>query len=60
LLASFLRAADMVKFARHEPAIEDGEHAFDAAGSFVDETTPPVDGYLRHPDGSREPVEVSS
>jgi hypothetical protein len=60
LLASFLRAADMVKFARHEPAIEDGEHAFDAAGSFVDETTPPVDGSLRHPGRSREPVEVSA
>ncbi|MBT8484085.1 MAG: hypothetical protein KJO43_00810 [Phycisphaerae bacterium] len=40
LLASFLRAADLVKFARHEPTATESVSAFASARSFVDETTP--------------------
>jgi hypothetical protein len=40
LLAGFLRAADMVKFARHEPAVEECETAFAAARGFIEQTAP--------------------
>jgi len=40
LLAEFLRESDLVKFARHVPALADTERAFDAAARFVDETAP--------------------
>ena len=40
LLAGFLRAADMVKFALHLPAAIDCDDAFRSAGAFVDETIP--------------------
>ncbi len=40
LLATFLRASDMVKFALHRPSPGDCEEAFDSAGAFVRETTP--------------------
>ena len=40
LLAGFLRAADMVKFALHEPTLAESRAAFDAAAGFVDETAP--------------------
>ncbi|MHC4949270.1 MAG: hypothetical protein ACYTG1_13610 [Planctomycetota bacterium] len=40
LLARFLRAADMVKFARHEPARPECEAALAAARSFVERTAP--------------------
>lgn len=40
LLAGFLRAADMVKFALHEPEPDDCQEAFDSASRFVKETTP--------------------
>jgi hypothetical protein len=40
LLGRFLRAADMVKFARHEPTAEEAGLAFTAARGFVDETAP--------------------
>jgi hypothetical protein len=38
LLAGFLRAADLVKFARHEPGPGEGEAALAAARRFVEET----------------------
>jgi hypothetical protein len=37
-LGEFLRESDLVKFARHVPALVDAERAFTAAGRFVDET----------------------
>jgi hypothetical protein len=40
LLGEFLRESDLVKFARHVPALADTERAFDAAARFVDETAP--------------------
>jgi hypothetical protein len=40
LLGEFLTESDMVKFARHVPALSDTTRAFDAARRFVDETTP--------------------
>ena len=43
LLASFLRASDMVKFALHRPSPGDCEEAFNSAGAFVRETTPTHD-----------------
>lgn len=38
LLANFLRASDMVKFALHRPSSGDCEEAFNSAGAFVRET----------------------
>lgn len=38
MLAGFLRAADMVKFALHLPPMEEGSAAMDAARSFVEQT----------------------
>ncbi len=46
LLANFLRASDMVKFALHRPSPGDCEEAFNSAGAFVRETTPPPDENL--------------
>jgi len=40
LLGEFLRESDLVKFARHHPAITDAERAWTAARRFVDETAP--------------------
>jgi hypothetical protein len=40
MLASFLRAADMVKFALHMPTRGDADAAMAAANVFVDQTTP--------------------
>jgi hypothetical protein len=40
LLGDFLTESDLVKFARHVPAIADTTRAFDAARRFVDETAP--------------------
>jgi hypothetical protein len=40
LLAGFLRAADMVKFARHEPTADESEAAFVAARGFIEQTAP--------------------
>jgi hypothetical protein len=40
LLGRFLRAADMVKFARHRPTVEEAGVAFDSARRFVGETAP--------------------
>jgi hypothetical protein len=40
LLAGFLRAADMVKFARHTPSAEECNAAFAAARGFVEQTVP--------------------
>jgi hypothetical protein len=39
-LGGFLRAADMVKFARHQPTADEAERAFAGARTFVDETAP--------------------
>ncbi len=38
-LGQFLRSADMVKFARHQPPVETGQAALEQARFFVDETT---------------------
>jgi hypothetical protein len=43
LLGGFLRAADMVKFALHEPTAEEADSAFTAARGFVDDTAPRED-----------------
>ncbi len=40
LLAGFLRAADMVKFALHEPAVREADDALRAARGFVEQTIP--------------------
>jgi hypothetical protein len=40
LLAEFLRAADLVKFARHVPTTDECRAAFDAARGFVEQTAP--------------------
>jgi len=40
-LADFLTAADMVKFARHEPDVAEADAALDAARAFVRQTAPP-------------------
>jgi hypothetical protein len=40
LLGGFLRAADMVKFARHLPTADEAGRAFAGARAFVDETAP--------------------
>jgi hypothetical protein len=40
LLGEFLSESDLVKFARHLPAIADSERAWAAAQRFVDETAP--------------------
>ena len=40
MLRGFLRAADMVKFARHQPTAAEAEAAFAAARRFVAETAP--------------------
>jgi hypothetical protein len=44
LLGGFLRAADMVKFARHQPTADEAGHAFAGARAFVDETAPTEPG----------------
>lgn len=40
-LATFLAEADLVKFARHVPATDDAERAYQAAREFVQSTAPP-------------------
>jgi hypothetical protein len=42
LLAGFLRAADMIKFALHEPSPDESRSAFDRARAFVEQTRPGV------------------
>jgi hypothetical protein len=44
LLGEFLTESDLVKFARHVPAIADTERAWAAAKRFVDETAPRAGG----------------
>ena len=44
VLGQFLRAADMVKFARHEPTPETGREALAQARHFVDETAQEEEG----------------
>jgi hypothetical protein len=39
-LGQFLSEADLVKFARHQPAAADAERAQDAAREFVESTAP--------------------
>jgi hypothetical protein len=41
LLADFLAQADLVKFARHLPSLDDSEGAYNAARRFVEETRVP-------------------
>ncbi len=40
LLGAFLAQADLVKFARHQPSLDESEAAYEAAKRFVDETRP--------------------
>ena len=40
LLGAFLAQADLVKFARHRPSLDESEAAYEAAKRFVDETRP--------------------
>ncbi len=40
LLSTFLARADLVKFARHRPSLDESEAAYEAAKRFVDETRP--------------------
>ena len=40
LLRGFLSAADMVKFALHEPSVNESDGALAAARGFVEETAP--------------------
>jgi len=42
-LSQFLRFSDLVKFALHEPPVEDGKQALAMARSFVEETEPKAD-----------------
>jgi hypothetical protein len=44
LLGDFLSQADLVKFARHHPTLQDTEAAFEAARRFVEETRPNLGG----------------
>lgn len=39
-LGGFLRIADLVKFARHEPAVDEGEEALHMARTFIVDTEP--------------------
>ena len=48
-LAEFLSQADLVKFARHRPGLEESEAAYQAARRFVEETQLPQD---QHPHNS--------
>ena len=54
LLGGFLEASDMVKFARHHPAPEEIDNAFDSAGEFVRQTVPTSDS------GDRWSVEAAA
>jgi len=40
LLGAFLAQADLVKFARHRPSLDESDAAYEAAKRFVDETRP--------------------
>jgi len=40
LLGTFLAQADLVKFARHRPSLDESDIAYEAAKRFVDETRP--------------------
>ena len=40
LLGTFLSQADLVKFARHRPSLDESDVAYEAAKRFVDETRP--------------------
>lgn len=40
LLGAFLVQADLVKFARHQPSLDESDAAYEAARRFVDETRP--------------------
>lgn len=53
LLSEFLTAADMVKFARHEPSIAEADAAMSAARGFVEQTIPAPSA--ESPDGSAAP-----
>ena len=47
-LAEFLSQADLVKFARHRPRLEESEAAYRAARRFVEETRPPQDQHTHN------------
>ena len=47
-LAEFLSQADLVKFARHRPGLEESEAAYRAARRFIEETRPPQDRHTHN------------
>ena len=47
-LAEFLSQADLVKFARHRPGLEESQAAYRAARRFVEETRPPQDQHTHN------------
>ena len=51
-LAEFLSQADLVKFARHRPGLEESEAAYQAARRFVEETQPPQDQHTHNGPGA--------
>ena len=53
LLGDFLSQADLVKFARHLPTLEDSENAYVAARRFIEETQPPAAASAPGAEGSR-------
>ena len=48
-LAEFLSQADLVKFARHRPGLDESETAYRAARRFIEETRPQQDQDARRP-----------
>jgi len=52
LLASFLRAADMVKYAAQRPGPTECEHGLDAARGFVRESAPTTNQQAHEPQSS--------
>ena len=52
MLAAFLRAADMVKFAAQRPGPGECDRGLDAARGFVRESAPPADEIVHTPAGS--------
>ncbi|UCD75934.1 MAG: hypothetical protein JSV91_03240 [Phycisphaerales bacterium] len=53
MLAGFLRAADMVKFALHMPPVEEGDSAMVAARSFIEQTAMPEERLPSNGEASR-------
>lgn len=54
LLGTFLAQADLVKFARHRPSLDESDTAYEAARRFVDETRPGRDQTLADEHNQRQ------